>query len=130
MADAFTTAATAAAAPLAVGGTGITIAAMFPGVDLSAVIGAFGGAFFFVLFAKDISNWQRIGYLIVGWIGGYFGAAEFLAQAWTKTSGIASFIAGLLCIVISMSLVESIQTGKPPRWAQFVWGLLARRGQQ
>lgn len=130
MAEAFTTAATAAAAPLAVGGTGITIAAMLPGIDLSAVIGAFGGAFFFVLFAKDINNWQRVGYLIVGWIGGYLGAAEFLAQAWTKTSGIASFIAGLLCIVISTSLVESVQTGKPPRWAQFVWGLIARRGQQ
>ena len=70
MADGLTT----AGASLAVGATGLTIASLFPGVDLSSVIGAFGGAFFFILFAKDISAWQRAGYLIVGWIGGYFGA--------------------------------------------------------
>lgn len=111
---------TSAAASLAVGGTGITIASYLPGIDLSAVIGSFGGAFFFVLFAKDISAWQRAGYLIVGWIGGYFGAAELLSLAWTKTSGFSSFVAGLFCVAIGISLIEAFQTGKPPRWLQWV----------
>lgn len=116
MADGLTT----AGASLAVGVTGISIAALFPGVDLSSVIGAFGGAFFFILFAKDINAWQRAGYLIVGWIGGYFGAAELLSLAWTKTSGMSAFIAGLFCVVIGISVIEAFQTGKPPSWLQWV----------
>jgi ABC-type Co2+ transport system permease subunit len=116
MAEAFT----AAAAPVVVGAGGITLASMFPGIDLSSVVGAFGGAFFFILFAKDISNWQRIGYLVVGWVGGYFSAAELMSLAWTKTSGFSSFVAGLFCVAICISLLEAVQTGKPPRWLQFV----------
>lgn len=119
MADAMTT----AAAPVIVGGTGITIASMLPGVDLSSVVGAFGGAFFFILFAKDISAWQRIGYLIVGWVGGYFGAAELLSLAWTKTSGFSSFVAGLFCVATCISLIEAIETGTPPKWLQWIWSL-------
>jgi hypothetical protein len=111
---------TSAGASLAVGGAGITLASLLPGVDLQAVIGSFGGAFFFILFAKDISAWQRAGYLLVGWIGGYFGAAELLSLAWTKTSGFSSFVAGLFCVAIGISLIEAFQTGKPPRWLQWV----------
>lgn len=117
-----------AAASLAVGGTGITIASLFPGVDLSAVVGAFGGAFFFVLFAKDISGWQRMGYLVVGWIGGYFGAAELMSMAWTKTSGFSSFAAGLLCVAICISIIEAVQTGRPPKWLQFVFSRFLTKG--
>lgn len=112
---------TSAGASLIVGGTGITLASYLPGIDLSAVIGAFGGAFFFILFAKDISSWQRAGYLIVGWIGGYFGAAELLSLAWTKTSGFSSFVAGLFCVVIGISIIEAFQTGKPPRWLLWIF---------
>ena len=119
MADGLTT----AGASLAVGATGLTIASLFPGVDLSSVIGAFGGAFFFILFAKDISAWQRAGYLVVGWIGGYFGAAELLSLAWTKTAGMSAFIAGLFCVVIGISIIEAFQTGKAPRWLQWVINL-------
>ena len=119
---------TTAAGSLAVGGAGLSIAAMFPGVDLSAVIGSFGGAFFFILFAKDISAWQRAGYLIVGWIGGYFGAAELLSLAWTRTSGFSSFIAGLVCIVVCISVIEAIQTGTWPAWLQSLVGRFFGKG--
>lgn len=116
MADAIT----GAVASLAVGGAGITIASLFPDVDLSAVIGSFGGSFCFVLFAKEINAWQRAGYLIVGWIGGYLGAAELLSLAWTQTAGFSSFVAGLFCVVIGISIIEAVQTGKPPKWLQWV----------
>lgn len=111
---------TSGGASLLVGGTGITLASFFPGVDLAAVIGAFGGAFCFILFAKDISAWQRAGYLMVGWIGGYFGAAELLSLAWTQTSGFSSFVAGLFCVVIGISVIEAVQTGRAPKWLQWV----------
>lgn len=116
MAEALTT----TGASAAIGVTGITLASFFPGLDLSSVVGAFGGAFFFILFAKDISAWQRMGYLVVGWIGGYFGAAELMSLAWTQTSGFSSFLAGLFCVAICISLIEAIQTGRAPRWLQFV----------
>lgn len=120
MADGLTT----AAGTLAIGGAGtIAVASWFPGVDLSAVIGSFGGAFFFILFAKDISALQRAGYLVVGWIGGYMASAELLSLAWTRTSGFSSFISGLLCVVVGISIIEAVQTGKWPAW---LTGLLNR----
>lgn len=127
MADGLTT----AGASLVVGGTGITIASFFPGLDLSAVIGSFGGAFFFILFAKEIAAWQRAGYLIVGWIGGYFGSAELLSLAWTKTSGFSSFIAGLVCVVTCISVIESYQTRQLPWWAQALFGrIFGKKGSE
>jgi hypothetical protein len=119
MADGLTA---AAATQLAVGTAGVGIASFFPGLDLQSVIGALGGAFFFVLFAKDISNLQRAGYLIVGWIGGYFGAAELLSLAWTRTSGFSSFVAGLLCVVLCISVFEAIETGTWPEWLKSLFG--------
>ncbi len=124
MADSLTVAAT----QLSVGAAGVGIASVFPGLDLSAVIGAFGGAFFFILFAKDISNLQRAGYLVVGWIGGYFGAAELLSLAWTRTSGFSSFIAGLVCIVLCISVIEAFQTGTWPEWLKAVFGRFFGKG--
>lgn len=127
MADGLTT----AGASAAIGATGITLASFFPGLDLSSVVGAFGGAFFFILFAKEISAWQRMGYLVVGWIGGYFGAAELMSLAWTQTSGFSSFLSGLFCVAICISLIEAIQTGRPPRWLQFVLDrFMTRRNNQ
>ncbi len=124
MADALTT----AGASTVIGATGVTIASFFPGLDLSSVVGAFGGSFFFILFAKDISAWQRMGYLIVGWIGGYFAAAELMSLAWTKTSGFSSFAAGLFCVAICISLVEAIQTGRAPKWLQFLLNRFISKG--
>lgn len=117
MADALAT----SAASAGVAATGITVASFIPGLDLQAVVGAFGGACLFILFAKNISVFQRVGYLICGWIGGYFAAAELMSLAWTKTSGIASFIGGLLCVTIAISLIEAFTTGKFPAWMISLW---------
>lgn len=123
MADGITT----ATGSLALGGAGITLASLLPNVDLQAVIGAFGGAFFFILFAKDINALQRAGYLVVGWIGGYFGAAELLSLAWTKTSGFSSFIAGLLCVVIGIILIETVQAKMSSWLSGFVGRVIGKR---
>lgn len=58
----------------------------FPQLDLAALVDAFGGAFFYVVFAGAISTCRRIGYLLAGWIGGYFDSAELIGRAWTQTS--------------------------------------------
>lgn len=115
MADALAT----SAASAGVAATGITIASFFPGLHLDTVVGSFGGALFFVLFAKNISLTQRMGYLVVGWIGGYLASSETAILNWF-TPGVASFIGGVLCVTICISLLEAFQTGKPPKWLTWI----------
>ena len=105
----------------------VGLGAAFPQLDLAALVGAFGGAFFYVVFAKDISTWRRVGYLLAGWIGGYFGAAELMGRAWTQTAGFSAFVCGVLCVVTFSGLLEWMQTGQMPRWLQWVFRLRARK---
>lgn len=129
MADAATPAACAV-----VGAGGIALASCLPTIDLNAVVCAFGSSLLFVLWAKDLTLWQRLGYLLVGWIGGYYGSAEILAQAWTKTSGIAAFGCGLVTVLVSISVLESFNTGKLPKWVielpAAIGSLFPKRGGQ
>lgn len=97
----------------------VSLGAAFPTIDLAALVGAFGGAFFYVVFAKDITSWRRVGYLFAGWIGGYFGSAEVMGWAWTKTSGFSAFLCGAFCVVLLASVIEWMQTGDMPRWLQW-----------
>lgn len=122
--------ASSTAACTVVGFGGIAAAACMPQIDLNAVVGSFVGSLVFVLWAKELSLLQRVGYLIAGWVGGYFAAAEILAQAWTKTSGITSFGCGLVTVLASVGILEYLKTGK---WmAQLlaaIGRLLPRRGE-
>ena len=110
---------------MATGALGVTAASLFPGVDLNAVVGAFGGALFFIVFKQNIPPLARAGYLIASWVFGYFVAVELLGRKWTATSGLASFLGGLLCTVICVSLLEWGQGGRAPGWLRFI---LNRRG--
>lgn len=109
-------------APAAAGAGGIALAALIPGVDINAVIGAFAGALFLVVFSKDLSVMARLGYLVSSWIFGYFAATELTARVSMQSTGLAAFVGGLLCVAISISLLEWVQAGKAPAWL----GLLRR----
>ena len=52
---------------------GISTASLIPGVDVNAVVGGFAGAMFFVVFAKDLTAWARLGYFIASWVLGSSG---------------------------------------------------------
>lgn len=99
---------------------GIGGASLFPGVDLNAVIGAFAGAMFFVVYAKDLSHLGRIGYFIASWIMGYYVASEVVGRDWAKTSGLVAFGGALFCVVVGTSLLEWVQGGKTPGWLRFI----------
>ncbi|QEY70494.1 putative holin [Pseudomonas denitrificans (nom. rej.)] len=99
---------------------GIGGASLFPGVDLNAVIGAFAGAMFFVVYAKDLSHLGRIGYFIASWIMGYYVASEVVGRDWAKTAGLVAFVGALLCVVVGTSLLEWVQGGKTPGWLRFI----------
>lgn len=122
MADALTT----PAACMAVGAGGVALASCLSSIDLNAVICAFGGACVFILWAKDISLWQRLGYLIAGWIGGYYGSVELVSRNWFSTSGLAAFICGLLAVLVGISVLEAFETGELPKWIKLLPGTIAK----
>lgn len=123
MADALTT---PVAACMAVGAGGVALASCLSSIDLNAVICAFGGACVFILWAKDISLWQRLGYLIAGWIGGYYGSVELVSRNWFSTSGLAAFICGLLAVLVGISVLEAFETGELPKWIKLLPGTIAK----
>lgn len=108
----------AAVAVSAVAGVGL--ASLMPGVDGNAVVGAFAGALFFVVFAGDLRLRAAIGYLLASWVFGYFAAGEIVSRAWASTSGIAAFFAAMLCVVICTGLLEWLKGGKAPFWLRFI----------
>jgi len=110
----------------AVGALGIHKA--FPELDLSALVGSFGGAWLYVWAARDETLWRKFAYLVAGWIGGYFGAAEVLGKKWMETSGMAGFASGLVCVGIALSILETFQTGRPPKWMSWVVNRFVGRG--
>lgn len=117
MADASTVAVVAVPAVVGVGG-----AAFLPGVDLNAVIGAMAGALFFVAWARDLSSWARISYLITSWIGGYFAAVEVVARSVTSYSGLPALLSAAVIVTVMISVLEWVKTGELPNWIKTVWG--------
>jgi hypothetical protein len=118
MADASTAAVAAAAV------VGMTTASLIPGVDANAVIGAFAGALFFMVFAKDLSAWARVGYFVASWIVGYYVSSEAIGQNWAKTPGLVAFFGALFTVVVCVSLLEWIQGGKMPGWLRYLVGVV------
>lgn len=107
----------AVAAPTALG---ITAASLVPGVDLNAVIGAVGGALFFVAWARDLTVWSRLAYLFVSWIGGYLVAAEVVGRGLSTYSGLPALVSGALIVTALVSVADWVRGGQPPAWLRAV----------
>ncbi|MCY1366251.1 putative phage holin [compost metagenome] len=95
---------------------GIGGMSLLPGVDMNAVVGAFAGAMFFVVYAKELSALARIGYFIASWIVGFYVASEFTARDWAETSGLCAFAGALLCVVIGTGVLDWAKGGAAPAW--------------
>ena len=108
------------AAQAAVGVAGVTAASLMPGVDVNAVVGGFAGAMFFVVFAKDLTAFARLGYFIASWVAGYYMASEIIGREWARTSGLVAFFGALLCVTVCISLLVWFGGGKMPGWLQWV----------
>lgn len=101
------------------------LAMYLPGIDGNALLGGFGGAIFFVVFARDYNALTRLGYLLVSWVGGYYAGIEALGRGLTQTSGMAAFVAATLCVTGGIGMLEWMRGGELPNWMR---GLLRRRG--
>lgn len=89
--------------------TGVGIASLFPGIDGNALIGAFAGATLFVMSASEMKIIARALYMLISLVMGYIAAPEIIANTFIQSSGVAGFIAGLLCISAALPLVKQLE---------------------
>ena len=86
------------------------------GFDVNAVIGAFAGAMFFIVYAKDLSHLGRLGYFIASWIVGYYIASELIARGWAQTSGLAAAVGAAGFVIAAVGFLDWAKGGKAPAW--------------
>jgi len=106
-------------APLA---AGVGLAALLPGVDGNALIGAFAGATLFVVSAKSLPIWQRLVYLLISIIAGYLAAPDIARSLPVLSTGVAAFGASAVGITVTLALIEKsrnfdlswLRRGGPP----------------
>lgn len=91
-----------------VAAAGIGLAAMLPGIDGNALIGAFAGASFFVLSAKEHPVLIRLAYMAISLIMGYLGAPEITGQTFIQESGVAACIAGAFCVYLLQKTLDQL----------------------
>lgn len=99
---------------------GVTAVSSWPGIDPNAVVGAFAGAMFFVVFAKELNHFARFGYFIASWVAGYYVANEVVGREWAKTSGLVAFVGAVLCVTVCIGLLAWFGGGKMPGWLQWL----------
>lgn len=90
------------------------------GVDPFAVIGAFAGALFFVVFDRAPTFLASLGYLVSSWVFGYLAAAEAVARGLPITPGLAALIAAALFVTIASGVLNWAKGGKAPFWFRYI----------
>ncbi|WP_338926160.1 hypothetical protein IHE33_00790 [Mycetohabitans endofungorum] len=88
----------------------IGIVSVVPGVDGNALIGAFTGAALVVVSSKDMGLLKRAAYLLISLVMGYLAAPEIVQATPIRSSGVAAFFAAALVIVVTLQLIERIQS--------------------
>lgn len=84
---------------------GISLAS-FAGLDGNALVGAFAGAAYFVLRARDISVWFRVLYFGISLPTGYIGSVELMYWLPFRERGIAAFVAAATVLIIADRVLE------------------------
>lgn len=110
----------AAIAGIATGALAIPGVVAIPGVDAIAVIGAFAGALFFVVFDRAPTFKASLGYLVSSWVFGYMASAEAAARGVPITPGLSALIGAVLFVTIASGVLNWAKGGKAPFWFRFI----------
>lgn len=97
------------ATALAFAAAGFSAAALLPGMDGNAVIGAFAGAALVALHVRDVRLVVRGIYLIVSWVMGYLAAPVVVRTIGVQETGVAAFIAAALVIALTLQLLDRVK---------------------
>lgn len=84
----------------------VSITALMPGVNGDALIGAFGGAVVFALYAKDIPISKRLIYLVISIAIGYLAEDEVLRWTGWQDSALAAFVASALVVTAALAGID------------------------
>ena len=101
---------------------GVGLAALLPGIDGNALVGAFAGATLFVVSAKSLPVWQRAVYLLISVVAGYLAAPDIARSLPILSTGVAAFVAAAVGITVTLALIEKsravdfswLRRGGPP----------------
>ena len=88
---------------------GMGLAALLPGIDGDALLGAFAGATLFVVSAQSLPVWRRIVYLLISVIAGYLAANDVLAWFPLKSSGVAAFMASAIAVTVMLAVIKQCE---------------------
>ncbi|MBD9478512.1 putative holin [Pseudoxanthomonas sp. PXM02] len=107
---------------LAMLATGLGLAALVPGIDGDALIGAFAGGTLFVVSTPSMPLWQRVIYFLISAIAGYMATPDLLAWIPFKSSGLAAFFASAVIVSVTLAVIEKgkkldfswLRRGGPP----------------
>lgn len=90
--------------------TGFSAAALLPGMDGNAIIGAFAGAALVALHARDVRTIVRAIYLVISWVMGYLAAPSVARLIGVQETGVTAFLAAALVIAVTLQLLDRIKT--------------------
>lgn len=101
---------------------GVGLAALLPGIDGDALIGAFAGSTLFVVSAPSMSLWQRLIYLAVSVVVGYMATPDLMSLVPFRSSGLAAFFASAAIVTVTLAVIDKckrldfswIRRGGPP----------------
>jgi uncharacterized membrane protein HdeD (DUF308 family) len=110
------------ATAVAAAAASVGLAAMLPGVDGNALIGAFAGAALFVVSSKELPIWRRLVYLAVSIALGYLAAPEVIRWLPLKATGLAAFLASALGVTLTLGLIERGRTFDLEAWLRSLGG--------
>ncbi len=107
---------------LALIAAGVGLAALVPGIDGDALVGAFAGGTLFVVSTPSMPLWQRVIYFLVSAIAGYMATPDLLAVVPLKSSGLAAFFASAVIVSVTLAVIEKgkkldfswLRRGGPP----------------
>ncbi|MCD7096992.1 putative holin [Stenotrophomonas sp. MMGLT7] len=86
--------------------TGVGLAALLPGIDGNALVGAFAGGTLFVVSAKTLPLWQRFVYLAISIVAGYYGAGELIQRGFFRSTGVVGFIVSSVAVTVMLAAIE------------------------
>lgn len=88
---------------------GVGLAALLPGVDGNALVGAFAGATLFVVSAKDLPLWRRLVYLVISLAMGYVSVGDVIRWLPITSTGIAAFLVSAGTVTLGLAFIEGLR---------------------
>ncbi|WP_337881775.1 putative holin [Chromobacterium haemolyticum] len=97
--------------------TGVSLLALFPGLDAGTVLGAFAGAAVFVMSSNELGTLKKLAFLALAFVAGLIAApmastllATMLPERVQVSAGVGALLASALVIKVLIRLINKTDT--------------------